>query len=118
MNGFRIPAGSRLQVGAPATPLPHQTRDEMAKRLSSVPGVIEAHLPLCQIIPAMRNPALTLVVVLDQSSDKQTSITRILEIVRSLLPADRVLEVWPVGPESSVLRPVRDTNCCLFSVQP
>src|SRR5216684_1519732 len=112
---FHIPAGTSIQIGAPTHPLPKESCEKIRQALSSIPGIMEVHLPMCQVLGKMPEPAHVLVVVFERGSDPNSSIPKVLDIVRSVIPERGYVDVWPLEPGSSLLGIVRKVNCCLFS---
>jgi hypothetical protein len=112
---FRIPAGTSIQIAAPNTPLPREVREKIRQALSSIPGIVEVHLPMCRVLGKMSEPAHVLVVVLEGGSDPNPTITTIVDTVRASVPDRGYLDVWPLETGNSLLSVVRKVNCCLFS---
>ena len=111
---FRIPAGSRIQLGAPARPLPQEVREKFAAYLRSVTEIVEAHLPLCQVPETMVSPAQVLVLVFAETSDPESLMPEITGQIETILPEDLDLDVWPLEPRSKVLDVVRSVKCQLI----
>ena len=59
---LKVPIGTKLLLGAPATPMPKTISDAIAELAASVPGVLEAHLPQCFAAGIMNAPTQTSVV--------------------------------------------------------
>lgn len=112
---FRLPAGTTVRFGATARPLPEDTRNNIRIGLASIPGVVEAHLPLCQAVGLMPQPAQILIVVLAQEGvDLESATRRVTELVQMTIPSGQHIDVWPFAPNDPLLDIVRKTNCCLF----
>jgi hypothetical protein len=111
---FHVPAGATIRFGAPAYPLPEDARSKIGRGLSSIQGVIEAHLPLCQVVGAMTEPVQVLVVVFEQGTALQFPPSAVIDVVRTALPQGSHLDVWPVRHDDPLLATVRKANCCLF----
>lgn len=110
---FRIPAGSRLRVGAPAEPLPIDVSGELARGLAAISPIIEAHLPLCQLLPGMHEPRMTLVVVFEEGTNQDASMPLVIDLVKSIVPPSTDIDVWPLGSENTILNTIRHANCLL-----
>lgn len=113
---FRVPAGTTVRFGAPARPLPEDTRNNIRAGLACIPGVVEAHLPLCQAVGLMAQPAQILVVVLtEEGAGLQSAIRSVTELVQMTIPSGQQLDVWPFATNDPLLDIVRRANCCLFT---
>ena len=110
MNPLRIPAGATVWLGAPAKPMSKSISDAIARLVSAIPGVIEAHLPQCFIAIAMKTPAQVLVLVAESHN-----FERILGIIGGqltrILPTGMHLDIWPMEKSHVSLSTVRNAGC-------
>ena len=84
--------------------------DAIARLVSAIPGVIEAHLPQCFIADAMKTPAQVLVLVAESHN-----FERILGIIGGqlprILPTGIYLDTWPMEKSLPSLSTVRTAGC-------
>lgn len=73
---FKVPAGAKILLGAPARPTERARSEALARLVASVGGVVEAHLPQCLVVGLMEMPAQVLVVVLESGSDPVAVLER------------------------------------------
>jgi hypothetical protein len=111
---FHVPAGATIRFGAPAHPLPADVREKITTGLFSIEGIAEAHLPLCQVLGTMPEPAQILVVVLKPSTSLESTMPSVMALVGAVLPKNMHLDIWPFVPNDSLLACVRKANCCLL----
>lgn len=111
---FQIPAGTTIRFGAPARPLAEDIRNGIKSGLSSIAGVSEAHLPLCQVMGSMPEPAQVLVVVFKNRSTLEPAMPSLLQLVRNVIPQDSHLDIWPLVENDPLLDTIRKANCYLF----
>jgi hypothetical protein len=108
-----IKAGTTLTFGKPADPMPRQIADRIAEAVAGIPGIVEAHLPLCHV-EGDDKPRQILVICV-------TSLTRVAEIMETLEP--RLQLIIPPGefmdtlPYEMGAMPacIRDVDCQIFS---
>lgn len=109
---LRIPAGSGVYLGAPATPIPEPVTRSLTQIVASRPEVEEAHVPQCWAPSAMTETAQILVVVLDQAcrdtSEAEDHIKK--SVARLRLPGGR-LDIWFIRPSHSMLGAIRNAGC-------
>jgi hypothetical protein len=113
VNPSSIPAGSRVMIGAPATPMPREVSASIAQAVASVPGVLEAHLPQC-FVPDVVGPAQILVVVLETGADREQALKDLAAALRIALPAGHGIDVWPLSLADELLADVRWARCAIF----
>ena len=112
---FRIPAGSKIQLGRAKQPLPNSLREKLKHELSATEGVVEAHLPLCYVAEMMTKPAEVLVVVLDKQADLDATMLHIGEIIEKLMPRGSHLDVWPLSHNHPLLSTIRKLECSIVA---
>jgi len=112
---FHIPAGSTIRFGAPAHPLPEDVRHKIKDGLAAIHGIVEAHLPLCQVMGMMAEPAQILIIVVsDHCVASESVMQSVFDLVRFVIPPGQHLDVWPLGRGDSLLEAARKANCCLL----
>ena len=114
---FHIPAGSRIPFGVPAQPLPEGVRERVARGLSSIPGILEAHLPMCHVFGTMPEPAQVLVVVFGRGADPNAAMPAIIELVGTCVPQDSHLDVWPLYRNDPLVYTIRKVGCRLLAAE-
>lgn len=108
-----IPSGTPIMLGTPARPMPEVLSQTIGTMLSSVDGVVEAHLPECFAVGIMAQPAQVLVVVINSASSSEEVVDEILLGLSALALEDLEFDVLPISPEHSLLASVQATNCRL-----
>jgi len=88
----------------------------IAELLGSADEVLEAHLPQCYVPDTMQQPAQILVVVLRDTADSDSVLTRIREGLANLIVPGHYLDVWPLPANSSMLAAVRAAGCDIESL--
>ena len=114
MEPLKIPAGSKILLGAPAIPIPKYVFDAIGELLSSVPGVIEGHLPQCFVAGVMEAPAQLLVIVVESRESIAPALELLSGRLPRILPEGVHLDVWPIEGTHPSLPTVRSTNCKVF----
>ena len=110
---LKIPAGSEVRFGRPARPLPVELRDSIARGLSSISEIHEAHLPMCYVPATMREPVHILVVVFGQETALNSVMPAISKAIGAIMPAGKHLDVLPLKTGNSLIDVVRGANCQL-----
>ena len=113
MQPFTVPAGTQLILGAPANPMPDDIIAAIAEIVSSVDGLLEAHLPQYFAPDAMEAPAQVLVLVLAPGADPRSVVEAVGRGVGSVLPEGMPLDIWPLSTRSALLKDVRRANCSI-----
>lgn len=98
-------------LGMPASPLVDALQQAIGTMLSSVDGVLEAHLPECFAMGIMAQPAQVLVVVIKSTASSEEVVDEILLGLSALTLEDLELDVLPINPEHALLATVQATNC-------
>lgn len=114
MKPLRIPAGTKVLLGAPAAPLPKRISDAIGEMASRIPKLIEAHLPQCFAVGAMNAPAQILVVVVDTKGSIGVVLEAVSRRLAKILPNGMHLDVWPIDVDHPSLTAVRNTDCRIF----
>jgi hypothetical protein len=117
-RAFHVPAGSTIRFGAPARPLAQDVREKLTRGLSSISGISEAHLPLCQVVESMPEPVHLLVVVFGRQTAVEPAMPEVFELVRSVLPEGNHLDIWAFVQGDVLLETVHKADCCLFRSAP
>jgi SseB protein C-terminal domain len=110
---FQIPAGSEVRFGRPALPLPAELRDKIARGLSSISEIVEAHLPMCYVPSTMQEPTHVLVVVLERKTDIDSALPTITKLIGAVMPTGKHLDVLPLTTGNSLIDSIRAANCQL-----
>ena len=118
MKPLSIPRGSAVLLGAPAKPMPQAVSQAIGEMVRGVVGVREAYLPQCFVRDAMEAPAQVLVLVLDETSNRQTVLDAVGEGLRRVLPAATHLDVWPMSDGDNLLTTVRSTRTHIHCAPP
>jgi hypothetical protein len=113
VNATDIPAGSKVLIGAPATPMPREVSASIAQAIASVPGISEAHLPQC-FIPSVMGPAQILVIVLAAGCNREQTLADLGVALAIALPAGQPIDVWPISPDHELMADIRWTRCGIF----
>jgi|SRR5579872_591504 len=111
---LHIPAGGRIRFGVPTQQFPNEVLERMASELRSIPGIREAHLPMVQAIDTMQVPSQILVVVLKHGTNVNVTVLTIAQQIRTTMPLEHQLDIWPMWPSDALLDLVRRCNCRLF----
>jgi hypothetical protein len=106
-QAFHIPAGATIRFGSPANPLPGELRERITRGLAVIQGIVEAHLPLCQVVGTMPEPAQILVVVLKSEASMDSTMAAVMALVGATLPKDNHLDVWPFDSKDPLLTAIR-----------
>jgi hypothetical protein len=109
-----IPAGSRVRTGAPTRPLERTIVEAIARVVAQIPGIAEAHLPLCQVEGVMAFPALVLVVAVGSLSASAFLADDLQAGISKVLAPGEHLDVWPLATGDPVLQAVRSAKCQIF----
>jgi hypothetical protein len=80
-----------VQLSAPSTPTPPETSGPIAKAISLIPEVAEAHLPMCFIQGVTPTAELALVVILTPGADPQAMRTTIDTAILGLALGRRLM---------------------------
>jgi hypothetical protein len=115
MRQLSIVAGAKMLIGTPAKPMPRERSEAIARLVSSIAGVSEAHLPQCFAVGAMESPAQILVLAIDPAADQQLVLASIDEGLSRIIPENEHLDVWPLSPENPMLNSVRPAGCQIFA---
>ncbi len=111
---FKIPAGSRVFLGAPANPLPETEIGFLRQLVSEQPEIIEAHFPQCYVELVTPAPCQVLFVLCESAASGQTAVATLnQQIAEAILPGGSV-DIFPLTPGHELLQPVRDSGCRLF----
>jgi len=108
---FEISEGTNVMLGAPAKPMNPLISDALGELISSIEGIVEAHLPQCFALGIMDKPTQILVVVLDQTVERKIVFEHIGGGLSRILPSGQSLDVWPMNEENSLLGDIRAANC-------
>ena len=106
-----IPSGTTIMLGMPASPLVDVLQQAIGTMLSSVDGVLEAHMPECFAMGVMAQPAQVLVVVIKSTVSSEEIVDEILLGLSALTLEDLELDVLPITQEHSLLATVQATHC-------
>jgi glycosyltransferase involved in cell wall biosynthesis len=109
----RIPAGTKMLVGAPSKPLSADITEQISRALAHVPGICEAHLPQAYAKKIVDPPAQILVLVLDVAVQPESVMPGVLQLLRRILPAGAFLDVLALNEGSAMLKSVRNAGCLL-----
>jgi len=108
---FDIPEGTNVMLGAPAKPMDPLISNALGELVSSIEGIVEAHLPQCFVLGIMDKPAQILVVVIDQTVERKIVFEQIGQGLSRILPSGQSLDVWPMDKENSLLGDIRTAGC-------
>jgi hypothetical protein len=111
MEPLRIAAGSKVLLGAPASPLPNNVTAAIREVVSQLPGVLEAHLPQCFVAGVIDPPAQVLVIVVKSNASKALALELLSVRLPRILPEGLYLDVWPLELGHLSLTSVRKANC-------
>jgi hypothetical protein len=102
-------------VGASANPSPPSVVSALGSFVSSIQGVVEAHLVQCRFTEFPNIDCQAIVVVVENIDLVHSTVDRIVQWLNESLPNGMTLYVWPMGPSNAILPLVRDADCMLFS---
>ena len=114
MKPLNVPKGSRVLLGSPAKPMPADVSKAIARAVSSVPGISEAHLPQCFVPGVMKVPAQILAITATDEISTDEVLSGLEKALSLDLPEGHQLDVWPLAPNSDVLVDVRAAGCQIF----
>lgn len=106
-----VPAGTPVQFGPAAEPLPQTLVDAIVELLRSIPVVIEAHLPMALIEGQMAQPEHLLIVVGRSAEDLHAAMPFVASELKSLLGPGTFLDVLPLRLGDPLLQLVRSAGC-------
>jgi hypothetical protein len=90
--------------------MPLEIQSKIARAVSGIHGVAEAHLPQCYAKGFADPPAQILVLVLEPATSPSQVMPQIQKNLRGVLPAGKFLDIFPLLPDSPWLPTVRMTN--------
>ncbi len=108
-----LAAGAEAWIGTPAHPLPEPVVSRLREVVGQIRGVVEAHLPLVYIAGAFDPAAQVLVLVLSRGVELDEIRPQIEDGLKSALPAELYLDIWPMRSDDASLGAVRATGCAL-----
>jgi hypothetical protein len=114
---FVIPPGCKLLFSKPPRSLPGYQLRLITSLLTSIPGVAEAHLPNCYVPETMKSARPILVVVVRPDTDDRDVCAAVEKGLSAILRDDETLEIWTLPVTSSMLHPLRRTNCSVLQVR-
>lgn len=113
MEQLNIPTGTTVRIGRPARPIAPALVTAIANAVGTVPGVIEAHLPLCHVPSMSPAPAQVLVLVLGDHYQPEDAMRQLRPLLHPILPPGIVLDVWPLDARHTLLPAIRGADCGL-----
>ena len=108
---LEITEGTNIILGAPSKPMDPSITAALGEFISSIEGIVEAHLPQCFVLGVMDKPAQILVVVIDQMAEHEAILQQIGDGLSKCLPDGYSFDVWPMDKGDPLLNKVRETNC-------
>jgi hypothetical protein len=111
MQALKIPAGTKVFLGRPAKPMPENASRAIARLLSEIPNLSEAHLPQCFAAGAMEVPSQILVLVVESETATDKILQTLSRRLPKLLHQGTHLEVWPIERNHPSLPAVRRASC-------
>ena len=112
-NPLSIPRGSQIFLGAPAEPMDVNQSAAIARAVEAIVSVSEAHLPQAFVEGVVDPPTQILVVVVEREEQLDSALAETDRSIKSILPADRHLDVLPLLPDSDLLPTVRAADCVI-----
>lgn len=88
----RIPAGTKVYLGAPARPMKVELSVQIAKMLRHIPGIVEAHVPQCYAPGVIDNPAQMLILVVNPKAARSAMAAEIEKGLAMVLPVGTTLD--------------------------
>jgi hypothetical protein len=82
-----IRPGAEVFIGRPASPLPSDLQERIARIVSGLDAVGEAHLPQCFVPVLMKVPRSVLVLIGRSDHDVEEVVDRTVELLAPELPA-------------------------------
>ncbi|MDT7602481.1 MAG: hypothetical protein QOF61_478 [Acidobacteriota bacterium] len=117
MEAREIEAGTQILIAAPSHPMPVAQSAAIADMLSKVAGVVEAHLPYCFVPGVMSEPAQVLVLVIERGRQAEEILHAVNCQLAQLLTEDSRLDIFPLTPESGMLKGVRAVGCQILGAK-
>jgi hypothetical protein len=114
MRQLSIPAGAQMLIGAPSKPMSRERSDAISRLVSSIEGIVEAHLPQCFAV-GMEKPGQILVVAIDPATDQRSVLKYLDDGLSRIIPPNEYLDVWPLAPNNELLNKVRPAACQIAS---
>jgi len=110
---MKIPAGTKMMLGPPAKPMSSERQEGIRRAVIGIPGITEAHLPLCYAKGFVDPPAQILVLVLAADTDDSIVVSAVERRLSTVLTAGISLDIFPLPDNASVLPSIRGAGCRL-----
>lgn len=108
-----VPEGTPVLLGPPAAPMPAETAEAIARAVTKLDDVLEAHLPQCFVLNMMERPAQVLFLIVEPGAEGEP-MTRAID--RALRPVDLEgghLDIWIAHPGDSWHQQLQRLSCQL-----
>jgi hypothetical protein len=115
MQPLSIPAGATMLLGPPAKPMPPERTEALTNLVANTEGILEAHLPQLFVVGVMDSAAQILVVSIAPSANQSQVLNSLSAGLKGIVPSNEFLDIWPVAPNSSMLKDVRNANCQILA---
>jgi hypothetical protein len=112
---LQIPAGTTLRFGAPAHPMAAEIVTQLAELVAGVAGIVEAHLPMCEMVGSGEPPRQVLVLCFDGTAPVEPAVRAVGEGLTRILPPETYLDIWPLEQGHELLAIVRKAACEIHS---
>ena len=112
-NPISVPRDTQVFLGAPAEPMDVNESAAIARAVEGIDSVSEAHLPQAFVEGVVDPPTQILVVVVEREDQIDTALAETDRAIKSILPADRHLDVLPLLPDNDLLPTVRGADCVI-----
>jgi hypothetical protein len=112
---LKIPAGSRIRMGKAARPLPQDIQQAIRNGLATVPGIVEVHLPLCEIVGTMPEPDHMLLAAFQNEAAVAPGMEAIGKILKGIFQEPKHLDVIPLVQGDPLISMARKANSCLIA---
>lgn len=114
MQELQLKVGTQVIIGKPINPMPPDRSYAITKLVSSIDGILEAHLPHCFIPGMTEKPAQVLVIILKSPDLGPRVFPRIGQGLGRIIPKGEGLDIIPLELDSPLMPLVRKAGCEIF----
>jgi hypothetical protein len=109
-----IRPGAEVFIGRPASPLPSDLQERIARIAAGLGAVAEAHLPQCFVPVLMKVPRSVLVLIGKSGDDVEKVVDLAAKLLAAELPVGEYLDIWPLAATDRLVGPVRRAGCRIY----
>lgn len=108
---MKLPAGTKVYIGAPAHPLSPQLLQAIGAALGKLPEIREARLPQVYIPGEIHPSEQVLIIVVEDAAPSPAA--KVNQALRAILPSNVDLLVMQWRPNNAMLPTVQSYGCAL-----